>query len=250
MLNEVSKVIRPLHVIDKDMTRSLISKDIRANFIEMHRAEKNVILSLTQKEMQEFHLDFLHAKKALEQNIAALKIRITDENIGTLEAIQILFIQYVNVYEDIYHLSRQNSDQQATNLSTTKSKEYIARANDLISNLITYNTTQMIEAKALSDERYNDTFNWLLSISSVVTIIMFYFVFLIYTYLNERLITIYKRISIIKAGVFVDESERESDSENDELGQIGLSLFQAIRLLKENRIAAQNENWIKEGIKG
>ena len=242
------------HVIDKDMTRSLISKDIRSNFIEMHRAEKNVILSLTQKEMQDFHLDFLQAQKELEQNIAALRIRISDENIGTLEAIQTLFFQYVNVNEDIYHLSRVNSNQQATDLSTTKSKEYIARASDLISELITYNTTQMIQAKALSDERYNDTFNRLLIISSVVTIIIFYFVFLVYNYLNERLLTIYKRISIIKAGVFNDESERErereSDSENDELGLIGLSLFQAIKLLKENTIAAQDENWIKEGLNG
>ena len=237
-------------VIDKDMTRSLISKDIRANFIEMHRAEKNVILSLTQKEMQDFHLDFLQAQKELEQNIAALRIRITDENIGTLEAIQTLFIQYVNVYDDIHQLSRLNSNQQATEISTTKSKEYIARANDLISELITYNTTQMIQAKALSDARYNDTFNRLLIISSVVTFIMFYVVFLVYNYLNERLITIYKRISIIKAGVFDDDSERESDSENDELGQIGLALLEAIKLLKENSIAAQNENWIKEGING
>lgn len=237
-------------VIDKDMTRSLISKDIRANFIEMHRAEKNVILSLTQKEMQDFHLDFLQAQKELEQNIAALRIRITDDNIGTLEAIKTLFIQYVNVYEDIYHLSRLNSNQQATDLFTTKSKEYIARANALISELITYNTTQMIQAKALSDERYNDTFNRLLIIFSVVTIIMFYVVFLVYNYLNERFLTIYKRISIIKAGVFDDDSERESDSENDELGQIGLTLLEAIKLLKENSIAAQNENWIKEGTNG
>lgn len=237
-------------VIDKDMTRSLISKDIRANFIEMHRAEKNVILSLTQKEMQDFHLDFLQAQNELEQNIGALRIRIPDDNTGTLEAIQTLFIQYVNVYEDIHQLSRLNSNQQATELFTTKSKEYIARANALISELITYNTTQMVQAKAISDERYNDTFIRLLIISSVVAIIMFYVVFLVYNYLNERFLTIYKRISIIKAGVFDDDSESDSDSENDELGQIGLTLLEAIKLLKENSIAAQNENWIKEGING
>ena len=375
-------------VIDKDTTKSILSKDIKTNLIEMHRSEKNIILALTQKDIELYHLNFLQAQKEIENNIGSLRILIDVKNRVKLEAINTLYNKYVSAYEEIYQLQVLNSNQRvkellrtdardklklvntltdelaliinkemieevakqqtdiqliksklqeltfistiesailksvrdtgrailllteddikqmatrsnqnlakaqsvanklrgitdkdkntiidnilraldaynivqskiltltmqtthqkAIEISTKNSKEYIAKARELISEIVRYNRTKSFQARALSDVRYSDSFNTLLIVSSIITMILFYFVFMIYNYLNEKLTSIYKRIDIIKAGNFVDDSD--SDSDSDELSQIGLSLHEAIKLLRENSITAKNEKWIKEGI--
>lgn len=375
-------------VIDKDTTKSILSKDIKTNLIEMHRSEKNIILALTQKDIELYHLNFLQAQKEIENNIGSLRILIDVKNRVKLEAINTLYNKYVSAYEEIYQLQVLNSNQRvkellrtdardklklvntltdelaliinkemieevakqqtdiqliksklqeltfistiesailksvrdtgrailllteddikqmatrsnqnlakaqsvanklrgitdkdkntiidnilraldaynivqskiltltmqtthqkAIEISTKNSKEYIAKARELISEIVRYNRTKSFQARALSDVRYSDSFNALLIVSSIITMILFYFVFMIYNYLNEKLTSIYKRIDIIKAGNFVDDSD--SDSDSDELSQIGLSLHEAIKLLRENSITAKNEKWIKEGI--
>ena len=375
-------------VIQRDAAASILSKDIKANLIEMQRAEKNIILALTQEDMQTYNNDFLDAQKAIEKNIVNLRILVENENVPKLERINTLYNKYLNVYHDIYKLTQQNSNQKAkallrgdardkiiivdaltdqlalvikdemlkevaqskidikvaesklqalvlisstessilksvrdagraillltqedirkminrsnahleqaktdakklksvtdtdTNkkiasilvaldvydsvqshifrltlqnsnqkaidLSTTQSKEYISQSQELISEIVAYSDNKMLEAKILSDTRYDDTLNRLLILFSVVAFILMYVSVLIYRYINERLSTINDKIQVIKTGSFEDEEEVRAY--NDEFGLIASSLSNAINLLRDTSRKTKNESWVKEGL--
>ncbi|TWX49263.1 response regulator [Colwellia hornerae] len=375
-------------VIEKDAAKAILSKDIKANLLEMHRSEKNVILSLTQEDMRGYNNDFLAAQGEIEKNIVDLTIIIDKENLAKLEAIKTFYGRYSNVYEDIYNLTIKNSNQKAktllnvdainkieildtltddlaliinnemlsvvsnsnsnskviasklqaltlissiestilksvrdagrsillvdadkikkvaersnfsllqvnrdarklraitdkdkntkidqiivalrayekvqsevlnlaiknTNqkaleLSTTKSKGYIAKASELISEIVSYNDKRMNEAKVLSDTRYNEAFSRLLIIFSAVCIFLIYFSVITYKYFNEKLDTVYNKIDIIKTGKFEDDNDASESL--DELGMIASALSISIKLLRESDVKSTNQNWVKEGV--
>ncbi|TWX72673.1 response regulator [Colwellia sp. C1TZA3] len=112
-------------VIEEDATKAILSKDIKVSLLEMHRAEKNVILSLTQEEMREYNTDFLAAQKDIEKNIVDLTILIDKENLVKLEAIKTLYARYSSIYEDIYNLTKQNSNQKAKALMSIDARDKI-----------------------------------------------------------------------------------------------------------------------------
>jgi signal transduction histidine kinase/DNA-binding response OmpR family regulator/CHASE3 domain sensor protein len=233
-------------VIEKDATKALLSKDIKVNLLEMHRAEKNLILSLTQKEMRGYNDNFLQAQKEIEKNIVDLRILIDTQNLSKLEAIKTLYDRYSAVYDTIYNLTEQNLIQKATVLSATKSKNYIYKARDLISEIVNYNDKVMHQGKILSDIRYDDAFSQLFIIFSIIFIFLVYFSFRTYIYFNAKLDAVYNKIDIIKTGRFEDTPE-ETES-TDELGMIVNALNPTIKLLREIGVESKNQNWIKEGV--
>jgi signal transduction histidine kinase/DNA-binding response OmpR family regulator/CHASE3 domain sensor protein len=233
-------------VIEKDATKALLSKDIKVNLLEMHRAEKNLILSLTQKEMRGYNDNFLQAQKEIEKNIVDLRILIDTQNLSKLEAIKTLYDRYSAVYDTIYNLTEQNLIQKATVLSATKSKNYIYKARDLISEIVNYNDKVMHQGKVLSDIRYDDAFSQLFIIFSIIFIFLVYFSFRTYIYFNAKLDAVYNKIDIIKTGRFEDTPE-ETES-TDELGMIVNALNPTIKLLREIGVESKNQNWIKEGV--
>jgi signal transduction histidine kinase/DNA-binding response OmpR family regulator/CHASE3 domain sensor protein len=233
-------------VIEKDATKALLSKDIKVNLLEMHRAEKNLILSLTQKEMRGYNDNFLQAQKEIEKNIVDLRILIDTQNLSKLEAIKTLYDRYSTVYDTIYNLTEQNLIQKATVLSATKSKNYIYKARDLITEIVNYNDKVMHQGKVLSDIRYDDAFSQLFIIFSIIFIFLVYFSFRTYIYFNAKLDAVYNKIDIIKTGRFEDTPE-ETES-TDELGMIVNALNPTIKLLREIGVESKNQNWIKEGV--
>ncbi|MFT5851859.1 MAG: CheY-like chemotaxis protein [Colwellia sp.] len=373
-------------VIEEDATKALLSKDIKVNLLEMHRAEKNVILSSTQKEMRSYNNNFLQAQIEVEKNIVDLRALIDSKNLSKLDAINTLYNSYSTVYEDIYNLTTQNSNQKASillgvgardklkivdelaeelaliinkevlkvvsnsktnvtesklqaltlissiesnlfksvrdasrsillldldeikkmaersnhylsqvqtetrklraitdkdkntkidqitialseyekmlsevlnlaiqnsnqiaiDLSATKSKKYIAKAKELITEIVNYNDKIMHERKVLSDTRYDDAFSQLFILSSLIFIFLMYFAFRTYKYLNAKLDAVYNKIDMIKTGQFEDNTEENVFS--DELGMIVNALSPTIKLLREIGIESKNQNWIKEGV--
>jgi signal transduction histidine kinase/DNA-binding response OmpR family regulator/CHASE3 domain sensor protein len=233
-------------VIEKDATKALLSKDIKVNLLEMHRAEKNLILSLTQKEMRGYNDNFLQAQKEIEKNIVDLRILIDTQNLSKLEAIKTLYDRYSTVYDTIYNLTEQNLIQKATVLSATKSKNYIYKARDLITEIVNYNDKVMHQGKVLSDIRYDDAFSQLFIIFSIIFIFLVYFSFRTYIYFNAKLDAVYNKIDIIKTGRFED-TPGETES-TDELGMIVNALNPTIKLLREIGVESKNQNWIKEGV--
>lgn len=100
-------------VIELDVTQAIIGKDIKISLLEMHRAEKSLILSISQEDMRKYNKDFLTAKKHIQDNIINLILVADKENLSNLEAVKTLYNKYVDVYEDIYNLTIQNSNQKA-----------------------------------------------------------------------------------------------------------------------------------------
>jgi signal transduction histidine kinase/DNA-binding response OmpR family regulator/CHASE3 domain sensor protein len=233
-------------VIEKDATKALLSKDIKVNLLEMDRAEKNLILSLTQKEMRGYNDNFLQAQKEIEKNIVDLRILIDTQNLSKLEAIKTLYDRYSTVYDNIYNLTEQNLILKATVLSATKSKNYISKARELITEIVNYNDEVMHQGKVLSDIRYDDAFSQLFIIFSIIFIFLVYFSFRTYNYFNAKLDAVYNKIDIIKTGRFEDTPEETEFT--DELGMIVNALNPTIKLLREIGVESKNQNWIKEGV--
>ena len=122
-------------VINQDSAKVILSKDIKENFLELDRAEKNLILALTTEEMQKYNRNFLGTKRDLESNMFKLKVLIDKENISTLAALKTIYDEYVVVYENIYNLTIQNSNEKAKSLLRGDARDTIKRVDKLTDEL-------------------------------------------------------------------------------------------------------------------
>jgi CheY-like chemotaxis protein len=235
-------------IIEEDAAKAVLSKEIKSNFIELHRAEKNTILALADEEIVEYKNEFDQLKIIIEKNISKLKIDIDEENSPKLVALEKIYYEYLNNYEIIYQLTSKGLNQRAIELSQIESKSYIKEARILISQISEYNDLSQEYAIKNSDVRYKKVLSQTIIIFSVFISLLSFFNIILYKYFNRRLGPLYKKVAFIKNGKFEDEYVSKDDYLTDELGLIARTLNEAIGLLKETALNTKNQNWIKDGV--
>jgi methyl-accepting chemotaxis protein len=135
-LNSLSSVNDSLNrLVDVDSTKVDLSNKMMLNMLEMQRAEKNMILALTQQEMDEYQKNFDDSKNDLDSQYKKIQNLIDDENKNKLKKFDQKMEAYIQNFNGISTLTRMNSNQKAKELLRTDARDKILLVDELTDDL-------------------------------------------------------------------------------------------------------------------
>ncbi|WP_293762383.1 response regulator [uncultured Paraglaciecola sp.] len=246
ILTELSSIDLDRASIEKKTKALILISNIQSAILKSIRDTGHTILLLNESEMSEMairstkHLEQVHVDAQTLRNISD-----SDKN-KQIDKILVELKKYDEVHSKILTLSMENSNQKALVLSSTKSRDYIFNASRLVTDISTYNDSKLNDAKIASDDMSEQTYTNLVTVFSVFIMTLIYFSIILYRYFNERLASVYKQVNAIKNDTF--EVHTQGQVYSDELGTLASVISDAIKLLRENRLESENQNWIKDGI--
>lgn len=103
-------------LVDEDAKKVALSARIQQNMLEMHRAEKNIILAITQADMDEYTKNFNDAKKEVQDKTAQLRELVDTANKSILDDFKASYEKFIKISEQVQALTRENSNQKAKDL--------------------------------------------------------------------------------------------------------------------------------------
>ena len=112
-------------IVDVDSEKVKLAAQMQQNIIEMHRAEKNMILSITQTDMDTYRKNFNDAVKILEDRRTRLRSLVDDTNKNYLDNFKKAYEEYVDVFKQIAQLTRKNSNEKAKVLMRTDARDKV-----------------------------------------------------------------------------------------------------------------------------
>lgn len=120
-------------LVDIDSTKMDLSNKMIANLIEMHRAEKNMIIALTEKEMNLYRQSYTEAQQKLDSRTILLRELMDDTN--KLDHFQENLKKYKTVFKKIAEYTFDNSNQKAKALLRSDARDKILLVHQLSSEL-------------------------------------------------------------------------------------------------------------------
>ncbi len=151
--------------------RMLLSSGIKINLLEIQRAEKNMILALTQEEMDRYADAIAGYKQALRSNMDGLNRLITAEGRDALTQFTGYMEEYLTLHDRVVELTRQNSNSRAFALSTSEGRQLADKAEALMASIVTINEEDLAEDKIASDKNYLAARNVILILAAVSIIL-------------------------------------------------------------------------------
>ncbi|MFT6389921.1 MAG: methyl-accepting chemotaxis protein, partial [Cellvibrionaceae bacterium] len=146
-------------------SRALLAARIIQNMLEIHRAEKSLILEATQEGMDQFG-DFIHSTEAtLNTRLAELREMATAEGRVNIENFSTAWNNFVDINEEVLNTSRENGNAKAFELSSNKGRELSDKAIELMADIV------VINEKALDNDKFSSTENYVGARNLMLTIL-------------------------------------------------------------------------------
>lgn len=112
-------------LVDQDARKVALSARIQQNMLEMHRAEKNIILALTQEDMNEYTKNFEEAKRQVTDRTSELRNLVDDVNKAVLDDFKNSYERFVKISDQVQSLTKENSNEKAKDLLKGEAAEKI-----------------------------------------------------------------------------------------------------------------------------
>ncbi len=136
-------------IVEKDVEREALALEIIAELSDMQRAEKNLIIATTQTDMGEHQKEFITAKEKILSASVKLKplihVTLQEKYQNFNESID----RYVGIFNQIAHLTRQNTNEVASNLLKTTVEGNMDKIDQLVEQII------VLKQKELNDELHS-----------------------------------------------------------------------------------------------
>jgi methyl-accepting chemotaxis protein len=123
------------NIVNQDVEKVKLAARVQQNIIEMHRAEKNMILAITQKDMKEYKGNFDQAKSEIEKRIDKLNNLVDDANKKKLKLFKKDYQDYIKSFNKVYELTLENSNQKAKVLLREDARDKLLIVDKLIDSL-------------------------------------------------------------------------------------------------------------------
>lgn len=147
-INGASNINNNLNrIVNEDAAKVRLSARMSQSLLEMHRAEKNMILSSDEKMMDEYRKEYDESKKELDDRTTRIKVLVSDANKVKLEEFTISVNDFTKISDEVQSLTRENSNEKAKMLLRTDAREQL-----LVSQKI------MDELKILIDKDISEEF--------------------------------------------------------------------------------------------
>jgi methyl-accepting chemotaxis protein len=148
-------------IVDVTSTKQLCGNQIRASLLAMHRAEKNLILAMTEEEMNKHIESMKNFSKKLEEQRARLAGLMSGDERRQLEEFDKAYAAFKDVQAKVSVVGQKNTKQHAFELSRGTGRDLFERGEKLIRVLAERNEKQVndvvagLKAASNSDEMKN-----------------------------------------------------------------------------------------------
>jgi methyl-accepting chemotaxis protein len=146
-------------------SRALLAARIIQNMLEIHRAEKSLILESTQKGMDQYAKSINKIKTTLNTRLAELRNLATEEGKRDVEKFSNAWDIFIELNDEVRDTSRENGNSKAFELSNGKGRELSNKAIDLMSEIVSLNE------KALDEDKLSSTNNYLAGRTMMLSIL-------------------------------------------------------------------------------
>jgi methyl-accepting chemotaxis protein len=144
--------------------RALLAARIIQHMLEVHSAEKSLILESTQKGMDQYSESIEKIQISLQTKLAELRLLSTPEGKASVEIFATAWDNFTETNEEVRTTSRENGNAKAFDLSSNKGRELNDKATDLIAEIVTINEELLEQDKIESSENYIGGRNLMLTI--------------------------------------------------------------------------------------
>jgi len=128
-----------------------LATELNHHLVAISRAEKNIILSKTQEEMDEY-ADFIAATRdKMKEKREQLRELVDDEGDRQLDKFAETWDKYIEINQEVRRLARLNSNEKAKALSMGQSREEFGKMQRALQNIGKRNEEDFARAKRIND---------------------------------------------------------------------------------------------------
>ena len=210
---------------DTASTRALLSARCVQDLLALHRAEKNLILATKVEDMDQYAKAIEQRKTSLEEKLKEIEKTASAQDKQDIATFRQAFAEFLATDQKVCALTRENSNTVARDLSGTKGRAAIDKAQQAMEAIAEMANQAMKDDARTSDEAYAAAKWMMYSVSFIGIVIAVGLGFLVITGVVGA---IRKAMEVIKAFAAGDYSQRLEIDSKDEIGQMAVSLNQAI----------------------
>ncbi|RKX18559.1 MAG: hypothetical protein DRP35_09080 [Candidatus Zixiibacteriota bacterium] len=218
-------------------TKINLSARLLRNAVEYQRAEKNLILSTTQEEMDEFELYIENIDQEIEAHFAQLRELVDDEGKLALGNARSSYEKFRSFDDEIRRLSRENGNAKAFDLSIGESRALVGECQTLIDKIIEKNDKTMSDDVKANSENYAQARIIVISLLVISLVSGLAIAFFIAQMISKPVTDIAKAAEMIADG---DIEQKISINTKDEIGGLADSFRKLINYMKELANVAEN----------
>ncbi len=122
-------------IVDEDAARVSLSARMSQSLLEMHRAEKNMILAIDEQSIQEYEKEYEVSLKELDERAVALKSLVSEANKIKIDAFDVAVDNFQKISKSVQTLAKDNTNERAKILVRTKAREQLLLTQKLIEDL-------------------------------------------------------------------------------------------------------------------
>ena len=144
--------------------QTLMATRILKNMLEIHRAEKDLLLEATEEGIDKFAEVIVNIKVTLNARVAELNKIASPESRFYIESFTKAWNTFTDINDDVYRISRENGNIKAAVLSGTEGRKLNDEATDLIVGIVAMSEDELQQDKVSSTESYEKGRNLMLAI--------------------------------------------------------------------------------------
>ena len=122
-------------IVDVDSEKVKLAARMQQNLLEMHRAEKNMILAITADDIAEYEKNYNDAKNDLEVRREKLIGLVDESNKEKLNKFKSSYENFQNVSLQVQSLTKENSNEKAKQLLRTEARTEAVKVDELTNQL-------------------------------------------------------------------------------------------------------------------
>lgn len=122
-------------IVDEDAARVSLSARMSQSLLEMHRAEKNMILAIDEQSIQEYEKEYEVSLKELDERAVALKSLVSEANKIKIDAFDVAVDNFEKISKTVQTLAKDNTNERAKILVRTKAREQLLLTQKLVEEL-------------------------------------------------------------------------------------------------------------------
>ncbi|MFT5815699.1 MAG: methyl-accepting chemotaxis protein [Psychroserpens sp.] len=187
---------------------------INRNLVEIQRDEKNMILSTTVKQMNEFATKIDERQSDIAERLNRLKLIIAKEDKSLIESFIKKYNRYLVLHQQVRDATRENGNKRAFDLSTGKGRELRNKARAIMTKLVNKAETEMRDDATISAEDYAASRNTMLTVTAIAIVLGTFLALYIAQNVSGSLLTLLARMTDIAEGegdltVVIDDSAKD-----------------------------------------